>query len=164
MNLYQITQEYASSVAKLKNTELSEEVIADTMDGMAGDLEDKAINYCFAIRELEAESKAQDEIAKAHLARSESTLKRAEHLKKTLFASLKIAGKEKIDRPEFVITFRKNPPSVIVDDLSLIPKDYFKEPILPPPSLDKALVKKAIQDGFEINGVHLEQGESLSIK
>lgn len=164
MNLYQITNEYVADVAKLKSLDLDDDAIADTMEGMAGNLEDKLVNYCYAIKELEAESKEQEAIAKSHLERSNSAANRAEYLKKSVATALKISGKEKVNRPEFVIGFRKNPPSVIVDDISLIPMDYFKPVLPPPPSLDKSLVKAAIQDGFVVSGAHLEQGESLTIK
>ena len=164
MNLFQITNEYRADVDRLKNTDLPEDVIADTMEGMAGDLEDKAINYCYAIRELEAEKLAQEAIYKAHKDRADSVSKTIDNLKNGLFFALKAAGIPEIDRPEFIIKFRKNPESVVIDDLSIVPSDYFTVPVMPAPALDKMLVKQAIKDGYTVAGVHLERSVSLSIK
>lgn len=57
--------------------------------------------------------------------------------------------------------FKKNPPSVIIDDEALIPKAYIKEKVVT--SIDKAALRKDIQEGDQIEGAHIEQGTRLTI-
>jgi hypothetical protein len=77
---------------------------------------------------------------------------------------MQAANITKIESPYFTLSIAKNPESVIVDCDTIIPADYFRQPETPPPVLDKTLVKKAIKDGFEVPGCHLESGVRLSIK
>lgn len=88
----------------------------------------------------------------------------AQRLKDALQSGLAIADEKKIERPLFTVSLRKSPPAVIVDDESQIPRDYCTDPAPPAPRLDKALVKKALQDGHHIPGVHIEQRLSLQIR
>ena len=55
---------------------------------------------------------------------------------------------------------KKNPPSVIIDDLTQIPTQYQRQKIQV--DIDKVAIKAAIKAGEEVPGAHLEQGTSLS--
>lgn len=58
------------------------------------------------------------------------------------------------------ISYRKSE-TVVVDDLFSVPDEYlrYKEP-----ELDKMSVKKAIKEGMQITGVHIEEKNNISIK
>ena len=55
---------------------------------------------------------------------------------------------------------KKNPPSVVIDDLSKVPTKFQHQKI--EVTLDKIAIKNAIKAGEEVPGAHLEQGTSLS--
>lgn len=55
---------------------------------------------------------------------------------------------------------KKNPPAVIIDDLTQIPTQYQRQKIQV--DIDKTAIKAAIKAGEEVPGAHLEQGTSLS--
>ena len=55
---------------------------------------------------------------------------------------------------------KKNPPSVVIDDLTQIPTQYQRQKIQV--DIDKVAIKAAIKAGEEVPGAHLEQGTSLS--
>jgi hypothetical protein len=58
-----------------------------------------------------------------------------------------------------VMKICKNPPSVVIDDLSKVPTK-FQHPKIEV-TVDKTAIKKAIQSGEKVDGAHIEQGEKL---
>jgi hypothetical protein len=54
---------------------------------------------------------------------------------------------------------RKNPPSVVVDDVTKIDSKYTRQKIQI--DIDKIAIKKAIQAGENVAGARLEQTEKL---
>ena len=88
---------------------------------------------------------------------------RAERLRAYLKINMERCGISKIESPYFVLSLCNNPDSVDVIDESMIPADYLREiPALYEP--DKALIKKAIHDGFSVPGCALKRTQSLRIK
>ena len=56
--LYELAAEYREAAHRLADTDLDEQTIADTLDGMAGELEQKAIAVAMVIRNIKAEEDA----------------------------------------------------------------------------------------------------------
>ena len=56
--LYKIAADYAEAAARLAETDLDDQTIADTLEGLAGDLRDKAIAVASVIRNMEADAKS----------------------------------------------------------------------------------------------------------
>mgnify|MGYP002137355545 CR=1 FL=1 len=102
---------------------------------------------------------AEEKIA----ARRKSKENRIARLKAYALANMLATGKTKIESPYFVMGLRNNPESVVIDAESQIPADYMRE-IPASYSPDKTLIKKAIQDGYEVPGCHLTRTQSLQIK
>lgn len=105
-----------------------------------------------AIKELQAREKAMQS--------------RHEALKKYLLDNMQqnnITRLEALDL-SFVASVQNNPPSVVIDDESAIPADYWRIPPMPAPVVDKTLIKSAIKDGFEVAGAHLTTTQRLVIK
>ena len=162
-SLYELAGEYRAISDKLHDLDLPEEVIADTLEGLGGDLQEKSVNVAKYFRNLEAMA---DQIRQAEthmVARRKAIEKRAENLKHYLKENMERAGISKVECQWFVISIKQNPESVQVDDESLIPLDYFKE-IPAIYQLDKVLVKSALRDGYLVPGCHLSRGTRLEIK
>ena len=161
--LYLLTQEFLATAEKLADADLPDDVIADTLEALQFPLEEKCKNVAMVIRNMEADAKAIKDAADAMLARAKSAENRAKHLKGYLQSAMESTGISKIECPWFVISIRNNPESVVIDAESQIPDDYLRE-VPATYSPDKALIKKAIQDGFAVPGCHLTRTQSLSIK
>ena len=71
-------------------------------------------------------------------------------------------GVEKIEGINGQVGFKKNPPSVKIDNEAEIPEEFFRTKI--EKSIDKTAIKKAIQSGQEVAGAHLEQDKKFYIK
>lgn len=161
--LYQLATEYRALSDRLHDLDLPDDVIADTLEAEAGDIEVKATNVAKVFRNLEAMAKQIKEAEQQMAERRKALEKRSERLKAYLHNNMERAGISKIDSPWFCISLKKNPAAVVIDDESSIPADYLREiPATFQP--DKALIKQAISDGFDVPGCHLAQGTRLEIK
>lgn len=163
-SLYVIASEYQALANKLMDSDFDEQTIADTLEGAAGELEVKATNVAMFVRNLEA-SAEQIKLAEKQMAdRRKAIEAKAESIKRYLKDNMQRTGITKIECPYFAIGIKKNPPSVVIDDATAIPGEFMVTPPPPPPQPNKALIKKAIQDGIEVAGAHLSQSERLEIK
>lgn len=161
--LFILAAEHRAIADKLHNLDLDDQTIADTLESEGGDLVEKCKNVAAVFRNLESDAKQIKEAEQQLAERRKAIEKRAESLKNYLKTNMEVAGITKIECPWFLISIAQNPEAVTVDDESLIPRDYFKE-IPATFQLDKAMVKQAIKDGFNVPGAHLSRGTSLRIK
>jgi hypothetical protein len=98
-----------------------------------------------------------DEFKKA----AESVQKTVENFERYLLLCLKNSGQESFQGKSFTVGTKKNPPSLIIDDLNLIPPEFFtrREVV--------ELEKSKLKDAFKVQpipGAHIEHKTSLSIK
>lgn len=161
--LYELAAEYRSISEQLHEADYDEQTIADTLEGVAGSLEEKAVNIAKFVKNLESSAKARREAADEMLSRAKVEENKSNSLKQYLKSNLEQAGKLKIDSPWFVISIKKSPASVKIDNESLIPDVYLRE--IPASHVpDKLLIGASIKDGFVVPGAHLEQGSRIEIK
>lgn len=161
--LYQLASEFREAADRLHDLDLPDEVIADTLEGLAGAVEAKSTNVAFVIRNLEGLAE-QIKAAETEMAKRRKAIEnRAERIRSYLQMNMDRCGISKIESPYFVLSIRNNPESVEVMDESAIPADYLREiPARYEP--DKKLIKQAIKDGFEVPGCALKRTQSLQIK
>jgi hypothetical protein len=164
LTLMVLTDQLLQAQDALTNSELDEQTIADTLEGLQGEVAVK-MEGCIAIaRNLES-SAEQIKAAEQQMAARRKTLEgRAEWLKGYVKTAMERSGITKIECPYFRATIAKNPPSVVVDAFAEIPKGYLRFPDPPPPSADKKLIGEALKRGEAVPGAHLEQGTRLDIK
>lgn len=164
LSLYQIAAEYREATETLASLDLDPQTLADTLESLGGDLESKSKNTAFVVRNLEAAADQIDEAVAEMGKRAMTIRKNAERVREYLLNNMLFAGVKKLETPYFVISVRDNPPKVVVTDEAAIPKAYFTEPTPPAPKPDKKLIATAIKEGVQIDGCHLERGQSLLIK
>ena len=88
----------------------------DTLEGIEGAFEDKAVNIAVIVKSMRAEAE-QLKAEKLRLAKRQSRKeKAAERLEQYLLNSMQAIGREKIDKPQAVIRVKKNPESTVVDN------------------------------------------------
>jgi hypothetical protein len=140
------------------------QAFADTLEGIEGELEDKADNYAKVIRSLEADAAACDAEAKRLRAKKQTIENNIKRMKGALQYAMQTTGKVKFKTPLFSFGIRKNPASVVIDAVNV--RDFPEEFIIESePILDKKALKDALKAGEDLTGLcHLEQSESLSIR
>ena len=159
--LYELAGNYALLAEKLYDMELDEQAVADTLEGEAGALEDKAESVAAMARNLEAAAAAIKEDERRMANRRQAFERRADRLRTYLSDCLQTAGIKKIEGRRFTISVRKNSPSVDVYDVSLLPQEFFR---FPAPEPDKKVVMDALKAGIDVPGATLKQGVRLDIK
>ncbi len=124
IKLYELSADYLSALDGLSDLDdLPPEAIADTLEGLAGAWEDKALNVARYVRNLEAEAAAIDKARKRMDVRAKSTANQAARLKAYLKAELERTGL-KPKAPDLALRLQNNPRSVVLDDMAIIPVDY----------------------------------------
>lgn len=161
--LYVIANEYREAATKLADLDLDAQTIADTLEGLSGELEAKAQSVGFMVRSIEADAAAMKEWAKASTERAKAAEARAEALRDYLQRCMEATGIEKIEGPGIALSFRKAS-AVIVNEPGLIPAEYMRTPEPPPAAPDKKAIADAIKAGKEVPGAHVEQRKTLQVK
>ena len=162
--LYILADEYRAAAAALADLELDEQTVADTLEGLSGDLEVKATNVAMFARNLESTA-AAIKAAEADMAERRKRIeRRADGLRSYLMRCMDAAAITAIESPHFRLAIRANPAAVDVFDAAQIPADYWRQPAPPPPAPDKTLIKAALKDGFDVPGARLVHGQRLEIK
>jgi hypothetical protein len=163
MKLFTLAQQYRELEALVDSDEVPAEVILDTLEGIKGEFEDKAVAVAQMVLTLKAQSEAVAAVAKAQAERAARIEKRMESLKHYLLLQLQVVGRERIETDELVIRRQNNPPSVYVTNEYAVPKEYWVQPPAPPPRIDKLAIKEAIEAGTEVDGCFIERGEHVRI-
>lgn len=157
--LYEIANEYA----ELANSEMDAEMIADTLEGIQGEFEDKAEQILAIIKNeqyLEEMLKAE---AKSLTERAKASANRVANLKAYLAESMQTMEKSKINAGVHSLTVRKGVQSVSILDLEKLPIDFVDYQTVIKP--DKNLIKEKLKLGEKIEGAELVTGKpSLLIK
>ena len=162
--LYQLTHQLRELNELADSDAFPVETLRDTLDAVEGEIEVKARNIGLLTRNIEATAHMIREAAKAMLTRAERLEKRSESIKAYLLYNCQASGISRIECPEFVISVRKNPPSVAIDDEAAIPAEYIVQPPPPAPRPDRDKIKRDIKAGIDVPGAHLLQTERLEIR
>lgn len=152
--LYEIANEYA----ELANSEMDAEMIADTLEGIQGEFEDKAEQVLAIIKnELALEEMLKAE-AKALTERAKASANKVANLKAYLAESMQTMDKKKINAGVHSLTVRKGVQSVNIVDLESLPIDFVDYQTVIKP--DKNLIKEKLKLGEKIEGAELVTGKS----
>lgn len=137
----------------------------DTLEAVIGQFEAKAENVAAYTLNMDAPINA----IKSHIKDMQSKLKalenRQQSLKDYLSQNMKRCNITEITAQNhtFCAKFRKNPPSVVIDDERMIDEQYMR--IIPETRTpDKTAIKQAIQAGKTVQGARIVQNERLEIR
>lgn len=169
LTLYEITDDYLAALQTLESLaetgQLSPDVVADTIEGLSGDLEVKAKNVIGYAKSLEAESDAIQNAIDGMQKRMLALDKKAEWMREYVKDAMERTGITEIKSPYFVIKLKDNPGKVIVDCEAGLPDDCWREiPATREP--DKKAIKAKLEAGdVSVNAcAHIEKGKRLDVK
>lgn len=164
MTMYELTGEFRLLQELADDPDTDAEVFRDTLEGLLGEIEEKANGYACVIRNIEADSAALDAEIKRLQELKRSRAAKVDAMKAVLKEAMIATGKTKFSTPLFSFAVAKNPPSVVLDEqyIENIPEEYL---IPQEPKVDKAKLKDDLKAGKDLEGIaHLEQGTSVRIK
>lgn len=159
--LYSLTEEYQELMSMALDPDVDPEALADTLEGIEGEIEYKADGYAKVMRNLEADASA----IKAEIARLTERKKHIEanvdRMKKSLETAMRLTGKTKFKTSLFSFNIQKNPAALKIDNPDRVPEEFL---IPQDPKINTTAIKKELKEGTVFDWCHLEQGESLRIK
>ena len=160
-SLYELTGQMRTLMDMACDPDVDEQVLADTMESLDFEIEEKADGYAKIIQSL----KAQVEGLKGEIERLQSRKRTIENniegMKHNLEESMRAIGKLKFKTDLFSFGIQKNPASVNIIDESKIPKEYL---IPQEPKIDKKGIIDFVKEQGNTEYAELTQGESLRIR
>jgi len=158
MNLYNIKSEYLNIAAQLAEGELTPEleqslIITET------NLQEKAINYGYVIKNFKSEVDIIDEEIKRLNALKKARINAIDKLKNNISDAMQLFGILEVKAPTFKMNFRKSESVEIYDGLD---SEFIVEKVSYQP--DKIAIKNAIKEGRTINGAALVTNFNIQIK
>lgn len=160
-SLFNITAEAQQLASALIDGELSEE-LENALVINQNELQEKAINYGYAIKSIESDIETIDAEIERLRALKISRTNAIERMKSAVLDAFTIYGIEKVTSPTLNLSVRLNPESVEVINEYQIPEIYRKEKVTV--SIDKTAIKEAIKSGLEVPGAVLDRKKRLEIK
>lgn len=153
-----MTQLYnlAGQYKEIQSMDFDPVTLKDTLESIEGDIKEKAQNIGFVNANWDNQIVAIDAEISRLQGMKKVIVNKQNGLKDYLRHNMELCEIKKIECDLFSITLRKPVDVVSIDDEELIPQDYWK--IVK--SVDKALVKKALKDGFNVPGASLQSGKS----
>lgn len=153
MKLYEINEQIMACI----DSETGELIDPEKLNDLQIAKDEKLENLALWYKDLLAEANALKEEKEAFAEREKAAKNKAESIKNYL--SYVLNG-ENFKTTKCALSFRKSEKTVI-DDIYSIPESYLK---YAEPKADLTEIKKAIKNGEEIKGAHLEETQNIQIK
>lgn len=163
LRLYEIADTYLRALENLADVEdLPEQAIADTLEGLQGEFEDKAVNVGAYIRTVEAEASAIEEACKGMERRQRSLTRHAERLRVYVKTHMERTGLPKLKNHYLTLRIQNNPPSVVIENDGLVPEQFKRTETVT--NLLRAEIARALKAGEKVTGARLERTTRLVIQ
>ena len=133
-----------------------------SFEAIEGERDDKLNGYAAVIAKLKADGKAIKEQETRLYERRRAIEHSIERMMANISYSMAATNERSIKTTYWTFAMRKNPQSVVIDNASLVPKQYLK---YAEPTIDKKMLRDDLINGEKLEGVaHLEQTERLDIR
>lgn len=154
MKLYELTDEIRLIESMMEDEDCDIESFTLALDGLNEEKAAKLANIGLLVKEANAEVAARKEAIKHLQDQNKSSANRIDWLKGYISAHFD----EKVKTPLVSINMQKGREALKVQDATLLPDNYFKEP-----EPDAALIKQAIKDGYEVPGAEMVRGSDFVV-
>ena len=162
--MYELTADYLEVLDLANDPDIPPEVVADTLEGISGEIEIKAENTAKILKELEASVAASKAEEKRLAERRKQMETNVQKIKERLFDMMKTTGKVKFKTDLFSFSIQKNggklPVVLDVKDTSELPDDLVKIT----ETADLEAIRELLDAGDTRFAHYGERGESLRIK
>ena len=147
MTLYEISSQYQHIINLMDNEEIPEEAIADTIESIQAEFNDKADNIACVIKNLKAEAESIKAESKRLAERAKAKENKIEYLKAYLSSAMQVNNIDKIETVRNVIKFSKSSAVETSDNFIEWAETNAKDLLRVKTEADKTTIKSAIQEG-----------------
>ena len=162
MNIYKIQNEYQLLINQIIEAEgeMTYE-IQQALEINEQQLQSKAIDYCYVIKQLDSDCEQIDAELKRLQQLKKVRTNLAERLKDTISNAMNLYEVEKIETPLIKLSFR-NSESVEITNESQLDACFIVTKTVSTP--DKKAIKDAIKNGVFVEGATISYNKNLQIK
>ena len=166
MTLYELNVQMQEILDMAESGEFDEELIANTLEGVEGEIEIKLDSYGVIIIELQADIEKIDQEIKRLTTKKKTISNSIDYLKKMVMQTMGTLNTRKVKGDKFTWTIAKNggkAPLIIDEDMPAIslPEEYQLWDVKP----NKEVIRQDLEAGKELPYARLgERGESLRLK
>lgn len=152
-----IGHDYQEVMALAQDPDIPAEALRDTLEGIGGEFNEKAISLVNTLINADSDVNAIDVELKRLQGRKHIIQNGQKRLKDYLRENMEACNIKKIDCPLFSITLAAGRSVAVITDESALPDDFVrvKTSIVP----DKLNILKALKSGDEVPGAHI--GKSM---
>lgn len=140
------------------NEELPPEAIRGTLEAIQGTIEEKAKALADWSLDMDGDALKIDAAIERLKSKKKSLEARKDSLIEYIRMNMEASGIKKISCPVFSITLVDGSDIVEITDEAALPDDYVSVKVTSTP--DKVLIKKALKDGYAVEGARLGKGKS----
>jgi len=161
--LYEITNKRLKLLSLSEESEDMAQAVADTMESIDGEFEDKAISLMTVVSNMSGDVLAINAEIERLSARKKTIENHQDNMRDYLKTNMEESNINKITCPLFTITLAKGRDVVQIDDFDKIPVDYLNIKTSMEPM--KREILAALKEGEEINGASMVKSpNSIRIK
>jgi len=165
MNLFEISQEYMTVLQMAEDPEVDLQAMADTMEAIEADFEDKADAYAHIITQLKADAAGIEKEMERLTARRDALKASEARLKTSLTEAMRATGKTKFKTTLHSFGIQKNggkvPLVISRSDYENLPECFQKVEYKP----DTTAIREYLETGKTLSWAALgERGESIRIR
>lgn len=160
MNLFNIKQEYLALAHQLSEGEVTPELEQALIINEA-QLQEKATNYGYVIKNFEYEVDAIDNEIKRLKELKERREKAIDRMKQSVTNAMQLYGIEKVESSFLKLSFRKSESVEVINEAQLLPEFTTTKVTTTP---NKVAIKSAIQSGQIVDGAIIVQKKNLQIR
>ena len=160
MNIYNLTTQAKQIALLLEEGEFTQE-IEQALIITQEQLQAKAIDYTYVIKNFEADSQAIDNEIKRLKAMKEAKDKAIDRMKEAVRNAMLASGIDKIESSLFKLSLRRSE-AVEVVNIDQLPEILVT--VKKTVSADKVKIKEAIKSGLTVEGANLIENFNLQIK
>ena len=160
MNLFNIKQEYLALAQQLSEGEVTPELEQALIINEA-QLQEKATNYGYVIKNFEYEVDAIDNEIKRLKELKERREKAIDRMKQSVTNAMQLYGIEKVESSFLKLSFRKSESVEVINEAQLLPEFTTTKVTTTP---NKTAIKEAIKRGEVVEGAVLVTNQNLQIR
>lgn len=160
MTLYEMNQSWQEVFDMLLDTDVPEEAIFDTIEGIEASMDEKADSYAKILKSMEGDTAQIDAEIKRLQERKQAINRRHDWMKQSLFDMMKATGRTKFKTALFSFGIQRNGGKNPIGLTGTVPAQWLK-----PGDPDMGKIREYLENGGQLPfAVIGEPGESLRIR
>lgn len=161
-SIYNINNSYMELMQRIEDAEgIIDDEMSEALAITEKELQTKAVNYGYVMKQLDGEVELIDKEIERLTKMKKVKANTKDRLKTTIAESMQRFGIQRIENQNLTLSFKPSK-TLVIQDEDLVPFEYLKTKEVI--TIDKAGLKKAVEQGAEYKGIWIQENSHLQIK